>query len=311
MDGKDTPPKYLNPDDALHGIVNPAYLQYEQQDQFLVAWLLASMDTSVLTQMVGLTTGSQIWNKLHVCHASQSRAKVKSLQIQLRTPKRDRNAATYLLDMKKIVDALTVIGSLISTEDHVEAILDGLYEDYDNFVTSILTRSDPYTIEEIQALLLSQEELHEKYKTAILLLSTTLSSQVPTTPIETKVLNPTSETTNLETKTTLLSRIYVSTTPILLQVLGSNRNCNVNFATSLIILLRIVGTGLNMIFNIPFLLTNLNFVPLKFMMILLQFWEHPPLSMILFDIWIVEPHTTWLMTLIILQLDVPPLELTG
>ncbi|WVY94767.1 hypothetical protein V8G54_033855 [Vigna mungo] len=162
--------------------------------------------------------------------------------------------------MKKIVDTLAVIGSLISTEDHVEAILGGLYEDYDNFVTSILTLSDAYNIEEIEALLLSQEELHEKYKTTILLLSTTLSSQVPTTLIETKVLNPTSETTNLETETTPLSRINVSTTPIMLQVLGSNRNCNVNFATSL-----------NMIFNIPFLLTNLNFAPLKFMMILLQF----------------------------------------
>jgi len=42
--------------------------------------------------------------------------------------------------------------------------------------------------------------------TKLLLSSTTLSSLVPTTPIEIKVLNPTSET-NLQTKTTPLSRI--------------------------------------------------------------------------------------------------------
>jgi len=36
--------------------------------------------------------------------------------------------------------------------------------DYGSFVISILTHLDPYTIEEIEALLLSQEESLEKYK---------------------------------------------------------------------------------------------------------------------------------------------------
>jgi len=61
------------------------------------------METSVLT------TASQIWNKQHIYHASHSRAKVKSLKIQLRTPKKDRTDATYLLDIKKIVDTLAAI----------------------------------------------------------------------------------------------------------------------------------------------------------------------------------------------------------
>ena len=38
-----------------------------------------------------------------------------------------------------------------------------LNKDYDNFVTSILTRTNPYTIEEIEALLFNQEERLEKY----------------------------------------------------------------------------------------------------------------------------------------------------
>jgi len=74
----------------------------------------------------------------------------------MRTPKKDNSR--YLLDIKKSVDALAAIGATISIDDHVEVILDGLSKEYDSFVTSILSRIDPYTVEEIEALLLSQKE---------------------------------------------------------------------------------------------------------------------------------------------------------
>jgi len=82
----------------------------------------------------------------------------------VRTPKKDRSVNLYLLEIKKIVDTLSAIGYPISTDDHIEAILDGLSEDYDGFVTAVLSRTDPYTVEEIEALLLSQEERFDKHK---------------------------------------------------------------------------------------------------------------------------------------------------
>ena len=45
------------------------------------------------------------------------------------------------------------MGSPISTEDHIDVILNGLPEEY-----------DPYTVDEIEALLLTQEEQLEKHK---------------------------------------------------------------------------------------------------------------------------------------------------
>lgn len=43
-------------------------------------------------------------------------------------------------------------------------ILDGLYEEYDPLVASILSRSDPYSISEIEALLMALEQRLEKNK---------------------------------------------------------------------------------------------------------------------------------------------------
>jgi len=41
--------------------------------------------------------------------------------------------------------------------------LDGLSSDYDPFVASVLSRRDPYTVAEIEALLLIQEEQLERH----------------------------------------------------------------------------------------------------------------------------------------------------
>ena len=96
-----------------------------------------------------------------LCHSISSKDK-KKLKLQLKTLKRDRSVAVYIIDIKRVIDAL--IGAPITEEDHIEAILDDLPKEYDSFVTSILSRLDPYTIDEIEALLLDQEERMEKHR---------------------------------------------------------------------------------------------------------------------------------------------------
>jgi len=48
----------------------------------------------------------------------------------------------------------------------VDAILDGLSEDYDGFITSILSHTYPYNVDELEALLLAQKEWFEKHRLA-------------------------------------------------------------------------------------------------------------------------------------------------
>ena len=64
---------------------------------------------------------------------------------------------SYLLDIKKTVDQLIAVGASVTTEEHIQAILDGLPADYTPLVTSIISRLDPYSIEEMEALLLAVE----------------------------------------------------------------------------------------------------------------------------------------------------------
>ena len=47
-----TPPRFASPEDALDGRVSKEFLLWEQQDQLLLSWLMASMSESILTQVV-------------------------------------------------------------------------------------------------------------------------------------------------------------------------------------------------------------------------------------------------------------------
>jgi len=62
---------------------------------------------------------------------------------------------------------LAAVGCPISTEDHIEAILVGLSDEYDSFVTSVTSHLDPYTVEDIESLLLAQESRIEKAKHSV------------------------------------------------------------------------------------------------------------------------------------------------
>jgi len=55
LDGTHVPSQFLPFEEQdQEPTVNPLFLQYHKQDQLLVAWLLASMSSTILTKMVGL-----------------------------------------------------------------------------------------------------------------------------------------------------------------------------------------------------------------------------------------------------------------
>jgi len=163
LDGSNAPPRFLSVTDRLSNTLNPTYINHYQQDQHIMAWLLASMTTPILTKMVGLETTSQIWQKVTTYYAFHTRAHIKKLRVQLRQSKKDRSVNVYL-DIKKIVDSLVAIGTPLSADEHIDTILDRLYEDYNSFITFVTSRLDPYNVEDIKALLLVQEEHFEKHK---------------------------------------------------------------------------------------------------------------------------------------------------
>ena len=70
----------------------------------------------------------------------------------------------YLLEIKSTIDALISIDASVIDYDHMEAILNGLIEEYGPFMTTVISRVEPISVGEIKALLMAQEEMIERFK---------------------------------------------------------------------------------------------------------------------------------------------------
>lgn len=90
--------------------------------------------------MVGSETTYEIWKKLDTYIVAQTRAKVKQYKTQLRNTKKGTTSISdYLLRIKKSVDALISIGESVSIIEHIDAILEGIPDEYDGFIVSVST----------------------------------------------------------------------------------------------------------------------------------------------------------------------------
>jgi len=163
LEGTNVPSQYTTSDDQSNCTIFAAFLQYRQH-QLTVTWLLALMAPYVRTKMVGLRSSAQIWQRLETYYASHTRAKIKKVKLQLKNPKNNRYITSYLQDIKKFVDIQAAMGVPIFAEDHIDSILDGLFEDYDPFIIVVTSHTDPYTIDKIDIVLFAQEERFDKHK---------------------------------------------------------------------------------------------------------------------------------------------------
>ncbi|KAI9198027.1 hypothetical protein LWI28_008821 [Acer negundo] len=68
IDPSISPPSSKN----LDGTMNESYLDWEQQDQILLCWLLSSISQGILPELVGCSTASEVWSTVERIFSSHS-----------------------------------------------------------------------------------------------------------------------------------------------------------------------------------------------------------------------------------------------
>lgn len=97
-----------------------------------------------------------------VYFTAQTRAKISQFKIMLQNIKKGSLTMKEYISKVKSVH-LTLVGYVTSDTYHMEAILNGLPADYDTFIVSLNSKSQAYTIEDIESLLLAHEARIEKH----------------------------------------------------------------------------------------------------------------------------------------------------
>ena len=112
----------------------------------------------ILAHVVKCTTFREVWLALERMFTSQSRARAMQIHYQLATLKKGNSSvANYFHQFTILVDTHAAIDQALDDFEIVSFLLAGLGSDYDSFVTSVTTRVDPLSIEDLYGHLLAHE----------------------------------------------------------------------------------------------------------------------------------------------------------
>ena len=152
LDGTNAAPAKLVPSSTAAGadlVSNPAYNQWYDQDQQALSGLLSSMSEEIRHDVVAATTSKEAWDTLQRMFLS-TYARTIQIRVQLATSKkRDQSAANYFCKIKGLVTELAATGSALQDNNVIAYLLAGLGPDYDPFVTSMTTKSEALTLDDV------------------------------------------------------------------------------------------------------------------------------------------------------------------
>ncbi|KAI0499077.1 hypothetical protein KFK09_019978 [Dendrobium nobile] len=136
--------------------------QWTVINQNLATAMCSTISPAVLPYVIHLESTQEIWSTLHIRFQSSNRSKVIQLKNELHNISMQfMSMADYLTEVKKIVDQIASAGSSIDSEDVMIYILNGLPPAYQSFTTTIRTMQGTMTLDNLYALLIS-EEIHLK-----------------------------------------------------------------------------------------------------------------------------------------------------
>ncbi|KAJ0981009.1 hypothetical protein J5N97_009264 [Dioscorea zingiberensis] len=149
-------------------VSNPEYQIWLQQDQFVLSLLLSSLSVDVLSQVLFLTTSFDVWSALERMFASQSRARIMQIRLQLSTTqKKELSVSDYFNKMKNLADTLAAISQPLQDEEVITYNLAGLDSEFDPLVTSITTRANQMSLNDLYAHLLTYEMRMEHHNSSL------------------------------------------------------------------------------------------------------------------------------------------------
>ncbi|PNX56340.1 glutamate receptor, partial [Trifolium pratense] len=141
---------------------NPAFVEWQADDQRLLGWMLNSMNTEIATQLLHCETSKQLWDEAQSLAGAHTRSQIVYLKSEFHSIRKgEMKMEDYLIKMKNLADKLKLAGNPISTSDLIIQTLNGLDSEYNPVVVKL---SDQTTLSwvDLQAQLLTFESRIEQ-----------------------------------------------------------------------------------------------------------------------------------------------------
>lgn len=149
-----TPARFIE-DTERKMVENKEFITFSRQDSLLGAWLLSSISSNLLPQIVGRKSSYEIWSMTEKIFNSQSAAEIMHYKRRMQNLRKDgMSMREYLTKMKTYCDLLEAAGHKTSKTKHVLSIMNGLDEEYEAVVV-LSSKETTHTLQHVHPTLLA------------------------------------------------------------------------------------------------------------------------------------------------------------
>lgn len=139
-------------------IANPAHEEWFAVDQQVLGFLFSSLSRDILSQVALATTAAEGWTMIQDMFNLKTRARSLNLLLALTSTKKGTSTISeFFAKMKALGDEFAASGKQLDAEELIAFILNGLDDDYDSVVSTLVAKSEPLTLSETYAQLLNFE----------------------------------------------------------------------------------------------------------------------------------------------------------
>jgi len=143
--------------------INPGFISWKNCEQAMFTFINSTLSPSILAFTIGQKSANGVWKVLEKRFASVSRSHVMNLCNELSAVKKGTDTIDgYFQKIKQISDKLAAVFVFLDDEELLHIAFDGLPLEYDSFSSAIRTRSDVFSIEELNTLLNVKDRVIKK-----------------------------------------------------------------------------------------------------------------------------------------------------
>ncbi|KAK7354469.1 hypothetical protein VNO80_19933 [Phaseolus coccineus] len=156
-----TPIKYANQVDCSCDVVREEYEKWVIHDEKVRTWLLSSLSEFMCSFVTGWEHAWEVWSAVHLICRNELVNKIKiALRAEIKNTKKENQTVTeYVSRITSLISALVGLGDDVSEQEHVEAILEGLPEEYESLRAIIRARREHAKVSHLESLMSIQETL--------------------------------------------------------------------------------------------------------------------------------------------------------
>ena len=154
------PNKYYKDIDGILSLqVNHEYLQWCAKDQVLISMISATLSQLALSLVISQKSAKGVWDSLERRYTSMSRTNVLGLKRDLNNIKKNIDSiSVYMQKIKECKDKLEAVGVIMEDEELLHIVLDGLPQNFYHLCSTMRTRSDDVSFEQLLVLLTAEEK---------------------------------------------------------------------------------------------------------------------------------------------------------